>query len=60
MYNAFEYVKSNKIYVLSQENNNKFLESLTGIPNKSSYVFHDVERSAAYYQVPIERNIILL
>ena len=34
-----------------QQNKNKFLESLTGVPNKSLYLFQDVERVAAYYQV---------
>ena len=54
---VFKYIEGNTIFVILQENNNKFLEILTGVPNKSFYFFHDLERSAAYYQVLIEKNI---
>ena len=38
---------------IQKENNSKFLESLTGTPNKALYIFQDVERTAEFYQVPL-------
>ena len=41
------------VFFYSKANNNKFLESLTKVPNKSNYIFQDVERAAAYYKVQV-------
>ena len=38
---------------ISQENNNKFLESLTTTPNRAAYIFQDIVRQGEFYQVPL-------
>ena len=38
---------------ITKENGNKFLESLTGTPNRVQYLFNDVVRQGEFYQVPL-------